>query len=86
MRTLKSTQNFTLTTDVGYIDLLSEPAGVDNFEDLQEKATVMDVSGKPVRSAQRRSVKQILQRFRFGTLAKARLSKSSILRVSKSSI
>lgn len=51
MRTLKNTQNFTLTTDVGDIDLLAEPAGVDNFEALWERATVMDVSGKPVRVA-----------------------------------
>src|SRR5207237_691954 len=51
LRTLKNTLNFTLTTDVGDIDLLAEPAGVDSFEGLWERATIMEIFGMNVRVA-----------------------------------
>lgn len=51
LRTLKNTQNLTLVTDVGDIDLLAEPAGVDSFEGLWERATEMEVCGMKVRVA-----------------------------------
>ncbi|MCW3100551.1 MAG: hypothetical protein JWL77_6169 [Chthonomonadaceae bacterium] len=51
LRTLKNTQNLTLVTDVGDIDLLTEPAGVDSFEGLWERATEMEVFGMKVRVA-----------------------------------
>jgi hypothetical protein len=38
-RTFKYTFNFTLETDIGPIDLLAQPAGVDNFEGLWEGYT-----------------------------------------------
>jgi len=51
LRTLKNTQNFTLVTDVGDIDLLAEPAGIDSFEGLWERATEMEIFGLSVRVA-----------------------------------
>ncbi len=51
LRTLKNTQNFTLVTDVGDIDLLAEPAGVDSFEGLWERAAEMEIFGQKVRVA-----------------------------------
>ncbi len=51
LRTLKNTQNLTLVTDVGDIDLLAEPPGVDSFEGLWERANEMDVFGIKVRVA-----------------------------------
>ena len=49
LRTLKNTQNLTLVTDVGNIDLLAEPAGVDSFEGLWARATQMEIYGIKVR-------------------------------------
>jgi len=51
LRTLKNSQNLTLVTDVGDIDLLAEPPGVDSFEGLWQRASKMDVSGITVRVA-----------------------------------
>jgi len=51
LRTLKNTQNLTLVTDVGDIDLLAEPPGIDSFEGLWERATELDVFGMAVRVA-----------------------------------
>ena len=51
LRTLKNTQNFTLTTDVGDLDLLALPDGVDSFEGLWERADVMELYGMSVRIA-----------------------------------
>jgi predicted nucleotidyltransferase len=51
LRTLKNTQNFTLVTDVGDIDLLAEPAGIDSFEGLWNRATAMEIFGLTVRVA-----------------------------------
>ena len=51
IRTLRNTQNFTLTTDVGDIDLLAEPAGVDSFEGLWDRSTQMEIDGLHVRVA-----------------------------------
>jgi hypothetical protein len=51
LRTLRNTQNFTRTTDIGDIDLLAEPAGVDSFDGLWERASVMEIYGMSVRVA-----------------------------------
>lgn len=51
LRILKNTQNFTLETDVGDMDLLAEPAGVDSFEGLWNMATKMEIFGMKVRVA-----------------------------------
>lgn len=50
-KTFKNVLNLTLTTDVGDIDLLAEPAGVDSFEGLWERANVMEIFGLQVRVA-----------------------------------
>lgn len=42
---LRSTTNLTLETVIGDFDLLAEPAGVDSFEGLWNRAVVMDVDG-----------------------------------------
>jgi predicted nucleotidyltransferase len=51
LRTLKNSQNLTLVTDVGDIDLLAEPPGVDSFEGLWERAAEMEVFDMKVRVA-----------------------------------
>lgn len=51
VRTLQTSINMTLETDVGNVDLLGEPAGVASFEDLWQGATVLDRQGVPVRVA-----------------------------------
>ena len=50
-RTLKSGLNFTLRTDLGDLDILGEAAGVDTFEGLWERASIMDIHGMTVRVA-----------------------------------
>jgi len=57
LRTLKNTQNLTLVTDVGDIDLLAEPPGVDNFDGLWERAVEMEVFGLQIRVA---SIKDLI--------------------------
>jgi hypothetical protein len=49
--TLAAGANFTFTTSLGAIDLLGDPAGSPPYEQLRRKATVIDVSGHPVRVA-----------------------------------
>ena len=51
VKTFRNVFNLTLTTDVGAIDLLAEPAGVDSFEGLWERASVMELFGMSVRVA-----------------------------------
>jgi predicted nucleotidyltransferase len=50
-RTLKNTINLTLTIDLGILDMHGEAAGVDSFEGLWERSTVMDVYGLQVHVA-----------------------------------
>ena len=50
-RTLKNALNLTLTTDMGALDILGEPAGVDNFEGLWERADELEIYGIAVRVA-----------------------------------
>lgn len=40
-----------LKTDIGDIDLLPLPSGIDTFEGLWERATVMEIDGMPTRIA-----------------------------------
>ncbi len=51
VRTLKNIMNITLETDLGSVDLLSEPAGVASFEALWQEATVLERNGIAVRVA-----------------------------------
>lgn len=51
VKTFKNVQNLTLTTDVGDLDLLAEPAGVDSFKDLWDRATEIEIFGFMVRVA-----------------------------------
>jgi len=50
-RTLKNMTNLTLTTDLGNIDIHTELEGVDNFEGLWERATVISIFDYDVRVA-----------------------------------
>ena len=50
-RTCKNALNLMLATDLGEIDLLAEPAGVDSCKGLLERSNEMIVFGKPVRVA-----------------------------------
>jgi predicted nucleotidyltransferase len=47
-RTLRAATNLTLDTDLGELDLLAEPAGVDSFDGLWERSEVMEVDGHSV--------------------------------------
>ena len=47
---LRNTTNLTLETALGDFDLLAEPAGVDSFSGLWNRAVVMDVNGIEVQS------------------------------------
>ena len=47
--TLRAGLNFTLTTDLGWIDLLGEIAGGGRFEDLAGHSQVVDVFGAQCR-------------------------------------
>ncbi len=51
VRTLKTSINLTLETDLGNVDLLGDPAGIASFEDLWREATVIDRQGVQVRIA-----------------------------------
>jgi len=50
-RTLRSGSNFTLTTDVGDLDLLGYAAGAESFEALWQRATETELFEIPVRVA-----------------------------------
>jgi predicted nucleotidyltransferase len=49
--TFANTQNMTLVTDLGDIDLLAIPDGIDSFEGLWERAIEADLGGWSVRVA-----------------------------------
>ena len=51
VRTFNNVFNLTLSTDVGDLDLLAEPAGVDSFEGLWARANEMEIFGMNVRVA-----------------------------------
>lgn len=51
VRSLKTSLNLTLDTDIGSVDLLGEPAGIASFEDLWQDASVLVVHGIPIRVA-----------------------------------
>ena len=51
VRTFKNMLNMTLTTDAGSIDLLGEAPGAGTFEELWERAVVVELDGSPVRVA-----------------------------------
>jgi hypothetical protein len=44
-RSLKASLNFTLTTDIGALDILGEPAGIPSFDGLWERSVTMDIHG-----------------------------------------
>lgn len=50
-RTLRNAQNLTLITDLGDLDLLGDPAGIDDFEGLWERAAEIELYGMKVRVA-----------------------------------
>jgi predicted nucleotidyltransferase len=50
-RTLQAGGNFTFSTDLGSLDILAAPAGVDGFDDLAENAELIDLDGFSVRVA-----------------------------------
>ncbi len=50
-RTFRNVLNLTLTTDVGDMDLLAVPDGVDSFEGLWNRGETMDIYGMDVRVA-----------------------------------
>ena len=50
-RTLHAGGNFTFVTDVGDIDILAMPAGVNGFDELARKAELVDLDGFSVRLA-----------------------------------
>jgi hypothetical protein len=49
--TLRHTQILCLTTPGGDIDLLVDPEGAPGYDRLRERASVMELSGRPVRVA-----------------------------------
>jgi hypothetical protein len=44
-KTLRAGDAFTLTTDMGWLDLLGAPAGTDGYEDLARTADAFDLFG-----------------------------------------
>ena len=50
-RTFNNVLNLTLATDLGAIDPLAEPAGVEGYEGLLARSKELIVFGKPVRVA-----------------------------------
>jgi len=50
-RSLRNLTNMTLNTDLGNLDILAQPEGIDNFEGLWERASVMEIFGTAVRVA-----------------------------------
>lgn len=51
VRTFRNMLNMTLTTDAGSLDLLGEAPGAGSFEELWERAVVVELDGSPVRVA-----------------------------------
>jgi hypothetical protein len=47
-KALRAGDSFTLTTDVGWLDLLGTPSGTSGFEDLARTADVFDLFGQRV--------------------------------------
>lgn len=47
-RTLRAGDSFTLTTDVGWLDLLATPAGTSGYDDLARTADAFDLFGHRV--------------------------------------
>ena len=50
-RTLQAGGNFTFSTDLGSLDILAVPAGVEGFDDLAKRAELVDLGGFSVRVA-----------------------------------
>jgi hypothetical protein len=50
-RSLRNLTNMTLSTDLGNLDILAQPEGVDSFEGLWKRASVMEIFGTMVRIA-----------------------------------
>ena len=50
-RTLRAGANFTLTTKLGSLDVLSDPVGAPSYERLKADATTIEVRGHAVRIA-----------------------------------
>jgi hypothetical protein len=50
-KALRAGDHFTLTTDLGDLDLLGTPAGTSGYEDLATQATVVDLDGFTVQVA-----------------------------------
>jgi predicted nucleotidyltransferase len=50
-RTIRAGANFTFVTDLGDVDILAVPAGVDGYDDLTRGATEVDLDGTPVQVA-----------------------------------
>ena len=51
VRTLRNVSNLTLVTEFGDLDILGNPAGIDSFEGLFERSTVMEIYGVEVQVA-----------------------------------
>jgi predicted nucleotidyltransferase len=49
--TLRRTQNLTLTSDAGWVDLLANPPGAPPYRSLRERATTIDLDGIAIRIA-----------------------------------
>jgi hypothetical protein len=48
--TLRNGTLFTLTTDLGIIDLLAEVSGLDSFQDVKRTAVTVDAFGRSVQT------------------------------------
>ena len=51
VRTFQNMFNITLTTDAGSLDLLGDAPGAGPFEELWERAVIVDLGGTPVHVA-----------------------------------
>ena len=51
VRTLRNVSNLSLVTEFGDLDILGNPAGIDSFEGLFERSTVMEIYGVEVQVA-----------------------------------
>jgi hypothetical protein len=68
--TLAAGDHFTLSTDLGNLDLLGAPAGTDGYDDLVEDATDVDLDGLIVKVA---SVDALIRMKRAAGRAKDRI-------------
>jgi hypothetical protein len=50
-RTLAAGSNFTFSTRLGAVDILGDPAGAPNYEQLRADATTIEIRGQQVRVA-----------------------------------